>query len=255
MHPALEHSAHRPWPLPLERWRWRQSWLDLAFIHYRADADALRARLPDGLRLQEFDGSAWVGVVPFRMHGVVPRPLPVVAGMMSFPELNVRTYVEAEGRSGVWFFSLDTDSTIAVAGGRGVYRLPYFRARMSHCWKDGWVAFSGERIREPVRFTARYRGTGTEARAAAGTFEHWIAERYCLYSVGKSDGLNRVEVHHGPWPLQRAEILVEENDLLTAAGIEPLDPAPVCHFSKGVDVVSYSAKRVAGIGRKQEFVP
>jgi uncharacterized protein YqjF (DUF2071 family) len=255
MHPALKHTFHRPWPLPREGWKWRQSWLDLAFIHYRADAAAIRARLPTGLKLQEFDGSAWVGLVPFRMRGVMPRPLPVVSGRMAFPELNLRTYVEAEGKSGVWFFSLDADSAIAVAGGRSIYRLPYFRARMSHRWKDGWFEFSSKRVGEPARFAARYRGTGERSVAMAGTFEHWIAERYCLYSTGKSGGLKRVEVHHVPWPLQRAEVLIEENDLLTAAGIESLDSTPVCHFSKGVDVVSYSAKRVPDIRRSGEVGP
>jgi uncharacterized protein YqjF (DUF2071 family) len=172
--------------------------------------------------------------------------------MMSFPELNLRTYVEAGGKSGVWFFSLDAGNSIAVAGGRRFYRLPYFRARMSHRWNAGWVEFSSERSRGHVRFAARYRGIGERSFAVAGTFEHWIAERYCLYSVGKSDELNRVEVHHGPWPLQRADVLLDENDLLAATRIEKLDPTPVCHFSEGVDVVSYSANRVAESRRRQE---
>jgi uncharacterized protein len=126
---------------------------------------------------------------------------------------------------------------------------------MSHRLNGGWFEFSSERVGEPVRFTARYRGIGAESRAAAGTFEHWIAERYCLYSIGKSGGLNRVEVHHEPWPLQRGEVVIEENDLLTAAGIETLDPTFVCHFSEGVDVVSYSAQRIANSQRTQEAGP
>jgi uncharacterized protein YqjF (DUF2071 family) len=242
MHPALRETAHRPWPLPGESWRWRQSWLDLAFIHYRADTAKLRTKVPDGLKLQEFDGTAWVGLVPFRMHGVMRRPLTPIPGLLSFPELNLRTYVEIGGKAGVWFFSLDADSAIAVAGGRRIYRLPYFRARMSHRWNDGWVEFASERIESPVRFAARYRGIGEGTFAAAGSFEHWIAERYCLYSVGVSGELKRVEVHHPPWLLQRAEVTIEVNDMLSAAGVEILGGAPVCHFSRGVDVVSYAAK-------------
>lgn len=244
MHPALRETAHRPWPLPADGWRWRQSWLDLAFIHYRADAVKLKAKIPDGLKVQEFDGTAWIGLVPFRMHGVMRRPFPPVPGLLSFPELNLRTYVEVGGNAGVWFFSLDADSAIAVAGGRWIYRLPYFRARMSHGWSDGWIEFASERIGSPVRFAARYRGIGESSLAAAGSFEHWIAERYCLYSVGRSGELRRVEVHHPPWPLQRAEVLIEENGVLSAAGIAVLGSEPVCHFSRGVDVVSFAAKRV-----------
>src|SRR5262245_19320311 len=120
MHPALHVVEHRPWPLPQGEWKWRQSWLDLAFIHYRAEAMSIRAVLPAGIRLQEFDGTAWVGVVPFRMAGVMRRPLPDVPGFSSLHELNLRTYVEVGGKPGVWFFSLDADSSPLVFGGRRI---------------------------------------------------------------------------------------------------------------------------------------
>jgi uncharacterized protein len=93
MHPALRHTAHRPWPLPRRPWIWRQSWLDLLFMHYPADRAALLERLPPGVRLQEFDGVPWLGIVPFRMQDVMARMLPSFPPFVRFPELNVRTYV------------------------------------------------------------------------------------------------------------------------------------------------------------------
>src|SRR5690606_4642989 len=130
MHPPLASLDHRPWPLPTGDWKWRQSWLDLAFLHYRVDATELREKLPRGVHLQEFDGSAWVGLVPFRMAGVRRRLLPDLPPLDSFPELNLRTYVEAGGKPGVWFFSLDADCWPIVWGGRRIYDLPYSPARM-----------------------------------------------------------------------------------------------------------------------------
>jgi len=239
MHPAFQSIEHRPWPLPKSKWIWRQSWLDLAFVHYRIDAKQIKHRLPDGLKLQEFDGTAWVGLVPFRMAGVMRRPFPDLPPFTTFPELNLRTYVEKDGKPGVWFFSLDADCRPLVWGGRMLYHLPYFYARMSHCWADGWHQFQSRRPNDTARFKARYRPTGESLRVTIGSFEHWATERYCLYSHSAGHGLSRVDVHHVPWPLQRGEIEIEANEILTAAGLTPLPESPRCHYSSGVHVVSY----------------
>jgi uncharacterized protein YqjF (DUF2071 family) len=245
MHPSLKHVDHRPWPLPGQSWKWRQSWLDLAFIHYRVEAEKIRALLPSGVQLQEFDGTAWVGLVPFRMAGVMCRGLPDVPKFSAFPELNLRTYVEVGGKPGVWFFSLDADSWALVFGGRRFYNLPYFSAGMEHVFDDGWYSISSVRRSGDVRFAARYRPVSEVFYAEQGTFEHWASERYCLYSCSPKKGIARVEVHHAPWPLQRAEVIIEESGILSAAGFDPIEGDPVCHFSTGVHVVSFG-KEVVG---------
>ena len=243
MHPAFQSVAHRPWPLPTGEWKWRQSWLDLAFIHYRVDASSIRPLVPPGLQLQEFDGSAWVGLVPFRMAGVMRRPLPDLPFFSSFPELNLRTYVELEKKPGVWFFSLDADSWPIVLAGRRIYGLPYFSAIMQHRYENGWYRFSSQRRRGQAKFEARYRPLGETFFPSVGTFEHWVAERYCLYSGAGGREVSRVEVHHTPWPLQRAEIVVEQCSMLAAAGITALSDERVTHFSRGVHVVSFAPEK------------
>ena len=130
MHPSLRHTAHRPWPLPQAPWIWRQAWLDLGFLHFRMRPADLADRIPAGLRLETFDNSAWISVVPFRMADVMRRPLPSFPPFSSFPELNLRTYVTDGRKPGVWFFSLDADCRPVVWGGRHVYQLPYHLARM-----------------------------------------------------------------------------------------------------------------------------
>lgn len=237
MHPALQHTGHRPWPLPPMPWSWRQSWLDLAFIHHRVETAKLEPLLPADVELESFDGSAWIAVVPFRMAGVMRRPLPDLPFFSTFPELNVRTYVTVQGKRGVWFFSLDAASRAVVFGGRNFYNLPYHIARMQHRTMEDWHVFSSSRRSDETRFEARFRPLGDPFFAQQGTFEHWATERYCLYSYSLR-GLARVEVHHAPWPLQCAEIVAEGN-LLESLGIEVLPGEPVCHFSTGVHVVSY----------------
>lgn len=243
MHPALELIDHRPWPMPASGWRWRQSWLELAFIHYRAEARELQSKLPEGVRLQEFDGSGWVGVVPFRMAGVRPRGVPEWLGLGTFPELNVRTYVEVDGKPGVWFFSLEAQSRLLVGAGRRLYGLPYHYADMALGYDGGWTTLESRRRDGGVAFRGRYRPKGDAYRAAAGSFDHWATERYCLYSRGPNGATIRVEVHHVPWPLQRAEVQIVRSDLLRAAGVTVRDEPPVCHFSKGVEALSFDAER------------
>ncbi len=97
VHPAFAQTDHRPWPVPDRPWAWRQSWLDLAFIHFEANPAELRRRIPGGLELELFEGRAWVGIVPFRMEGVTKRGWPAPASICDFPEINVRTYV-TDGR-------------------------------------------------------------------------------------------------------------------------------------------------------------
>ncbi len=240
----LNEVAHRPWPRPARPWSWRQSWLDLAFLHYRVEARELRRRIPESLRLDEFAGTAWVSLVPFRMSGVARRPWPVLPGFGSFPELNLRTYVEAEGKPGVWFFSLDAASWPIVLGGRLLYGLPYYRARMSLSVGDGEYRIDSVRRDGRARFAARYRPRGPVFHARPGSFEHWVAERYCLYARARDGSLGRVEVHHAAWPLQQVEVEVEHDSLLPGSGLGVGGEPEVSHFSRGVDVVSYALERV-----------
>ena len=100
-------------------------------MHWRVPEEVLRPLIPQALRLDSFDGSAWLGVVPFRMESVRPRFLPAVPWLSSFPELNLRTYVTHENKPGLWFFSLDAHNPVAVRLARATFGLPYFVAKMS----------------------------------------------------------------------------------------------------------------------------
>jgi uncharacterized protein YqjF (DUF2071 family) len=167
-HPALAHVAHRPWPLPVRAWTWRQSWCDLLFAHWAVAPAALARFVPPGLALQTFDGAAWIGVVPFRMEGVMRRPLPDLPGASAFPELNVRTYVEAGGKPGVLFLSLDATNLLAVCAARALFALPYWWAHM-RCARDGeGFAYRHARRRSVAAFDARYAPTGPAQPAAHG---------------------------------------------------------------------------------------
>src|SRR6478609_5894643 len=160
-HDIVARVSHRPWALPPRPWLMTMSWHDLLFAHYRVAPARLQSLVPKALELDTFEGDAWLAVVPFRMTHVGPRWLNRVPWVSAFAELNVRTYVRAGGKRGVWFFSLDAANPLAVEVARRGFHLRYLHARM-RCTRDahGWVHYESarsDRRGEPAEFTGRYR--------------------------------------------------------------------------------------------------
>lgn len=179
------------------------------------------------------------------MAGVMRRPFPDVPGISAFPELNVRTYVEAQGKPGVWFLSLDAGNALAAWGGRTWFELPYYHANMQLTEREGWIHYQSSRRESPSAILrANYRSLSDPCTTRSGSFEYWLTERYCLYSFGPRRGLRRVEVHHHPWPLCAAEVQLHSNTMLEVHGLTPLRPEPICHFARQLDVVVFPDERV-----------
>jgi uncharacterized protein YqjF (DUF2071 family) len=243
MHPALSEVDHRPWPMPTRPWTWRQSWCDLLFAHWPVPAAELRPLIPAELALDPREGTCWLGVVPFRMAGVMRRPLPDLPGISAFPELNVRTYVVHEDKPGVWFLSLDATNALAVWAARRFFYLPYFRARMTLAPTPDGFRYTSERV--GARFEASYRPSSGIFRAKPGSLEHWLTERYCLYARAPDGSLWRNEVQHHPWPLQLAEATIERNTMADSHGLRLTEPPTLLHFAKRIDVVVWDGERVA----------
>lgn len=240
-------TAHRPWPLPQGSWMMAQQWRDLLFAHWPVDKAAIQAVLPSGLVVDTYQGQAWISVVPFRMSGVRPRFLPPVPWLSAFPELNVRTYVVAGGKPGVWFFSLDAGNPIAVALARRFFHLPYFRATMTCQNQDDWVDYTCQRTHAgapAAKFVARYGPAGAVASAEEDSLTQWLVERYCLYAADGRGRLYRAEIHHAPWPVQPAWAEIRENSMVRAAGIPVLASEPLLHFARRLDVVVWPLRRL-----------
>lgn len=204
--------------------RWRQA----TFLHWRYPAEVVQALLPAGLRVETFDGTAWVGLIPFVMEVRVPW-------LGRFPETNVRTYVRGpDGRTGIWFFSLDAARLAAVAGGRAGFGLPYH-----------WAAMRVDEDGADLRYRSRRRG-GTHATNHAlvrvgapltepGPLAEFLTARLRLYAV-MAGRLVAANARHGPWPLRAAEVPDLHDELVPAAGLPAPDTPPLVHASPGVEV-------------------
>jgi len=238
-----EDVRHRPWPLPDAPWIMTQTWHDLLFAHWPVAVAALRDVIPPALELDLFDRQGWLGVVPFHMTNVAPRGVPALPWVSAFPELNVRTYVRAYGKPGVYFFSLDATSPLAVAVARAVFRLPYFQASIDVDVDAAGIRYHCRRTARgaaPAEFRARYRPAGPAHAAAPGSLEYFLTERYCLYTVDGRARVRRLEIHHLPWALQQAEADIEANTMAGAAGIRLASTAPLLHFARRQDTIAWA---------------
>ena len=224
-----------------------QRWSQLLFAHWPVPVDLLRPYLPPRLTLDTFEGQAWLGVVPFTMSHIRPLGLPTVPGLSALHELNVRTYATLDGVPGVWFLSLDATSALAVWAARTAFHLPYLRCRMTLEEQAGVFTAAAERTHRgaaPASFRASWEAAGPPLPPSRpGTLEHFLTERYHLYTAGPDArptrlgaGLWRGTLAHAPWQLRPARLLDWASNLVESHGLPtPVGP-PLLHLAETVDV-------------------
>ncbi len=200
-----------------------QSWLNVTFLHWPADPADVARVLPPGIRPDTVDGVTYVGLVAFRLHRSGWLGLPPVPYLGSFPETNVRLYtVDAHGRRGVVFCSLDASRLLPVAVGRIGFGLPYMWSRMTVGTRGDTLTYTSTR-RWPGPRGARSRiSVRVGAPVAEPTeLEHFLTARWGLHStlLGRPVFVPNT---HPRWPLHRAELIACDEDLVAAAGL----PAP-----------------------------
>ncbi len=227
-------------------WVMTQRWNDLLFLHYQIAPEKLRDVVPQVLTLDTYQRGAWVSVTPFWLNHLRPPGIPSLPFVSQFAEINVRTYVTFGGKPGVFFFSLDASHLSAVWGARVFYRLPYWHAAMKVKGRGGpKIDYRTKRTHgpQPAELRANYVPVGQPAHAYAGSLEHFLTERYCLYAATRKR-LYRAEIHHLPWSLQAAAVELELNTMAQTAGIE-LPAAPdLVHFSRSLKVLVWAPERL-----------
>jgi uncharacterized protein YqjF (DUF2071 family) len=227
-----------------------QNWRNLSFIHWRVAAEHLQSLVPPSLSIQQFDGSAWLGIVPFAMERVRPWWSPAVSGVSWFLETNVRTYVvDPHGVTGVWFFSLDANNRAAVYLARSFWHLPYkygdLVLQASSCEQSSGlqqsICYTGDRRDAPV---AEYRietsvvNSEKPTLAEPGSLDHFLLERYVLFAQRRNGDILTAQVHHSPYPMLPVARCNITQSLTTAMGcsIPKLSVPDHVAFSPGVDV-------------------
>ena len=219
----------------------RQSWRNLLFVHWRVAPANLQLLLPDGMKIETFDGSAWLGLVPFSMERVRPWWSPPVPGISWFLETNVRTYVrDASGQTGVWFLSLDANHRLAVTIARSFWHLNYIYASLEMKVEGDRVTYSGTRGQKPGQYSisANIDSSSVSATAATGTLDEFLLERYHLFAQRPDGRFLLGQVHHEPYKFQQVVNSSISQSMTTAQGCPIMlgDPPDHIVYSKGVDV-------------------
>ncbi len=223
-----------------------QDWGKLLFMHWRVDEAVIRALIPEALTVDTHEGSAWIATTPFTMWGIraFPPLLPALPGLSAMHELNVRTYVYYEDVPGVWFFSLDANSRTAVLGARNFFYLPYHYAEID-------LEQTGRRIDyalsadedPPIVFDASWNIGDPLKESQPGSLEFFLTERYALYTES-NEQLYRAQIHHQPWPLQTAELIKFNTNILEANGLPQPTEDPLVHYAEEVNVDIWPLERV-----------
>jgi uncharacterized protein YqjF (DUF2071 family) len=242
----LEQTKHRPYPLPSKAWIMTQTWNRLLFAHWPVPISLLKKYVPSALPIDTFDGTAWIGVIPFEISHLRARGLPPIPYTSYFPEINVRTYVVKDDKPGVFFFSLDATNPLAVAAARVFFHLPYYKAKIKAAEQQRSVHYSIHRIHKnapPAAFSAQYRPISPIFQASKGSLDDWLTARYCLYSYYKNQ-LYRGEIHHAPWPLQQAEAEISNNEMHPILSAIILQSQPTLHYVDQIKALFWLLEKI-----------
>lgn len=222
-------------PEPVTRAVMVQQWQDLTYIHWRYDPDEVKALLPAGVEVDTFDGSAWVGLIPFSMRNIGLPRLPAVPYFGSFPEVNVRTYVRCNGIPGVWFFSLDVNRFLPALVARTTYFLPYCWGTAHNTLRDNTIDCEVTR-RWPSGASTKLRVQIGEQIAEPDDLSVFLSARWGLYSRGFRKAVRYAPVDHEKWPLYSAKLISLNDTLVLASGLSAPKGDPHVMFSPGVSV-------------------
>jgi uncharacterized protein YqjF (DUF2071 family) len=235
-------ARHRPKAQPVMH----QTWGKLLFMHWRINENLLRPHVPDSLEIDTYGDSAWIAITPFTMWDVraVPPYAPPIPGLSSMHELNVRTYVHHNGVPGVWFFSLDTNSSAAVLAARTFFYLPYYNAEIELKQRGKRIHYILSREDDPpAEFDATWIVGDPLPQSQPGSKEFFLTERYMLYTEDQGQ-LYRARIYHDPWPLQQAELTKFGSSMLEANQLTQPKTQPIVHYAEEIEVEIWFLEKV-----------
>ncbi len=227
----LQQTSHRPWEIRNHPWKYYQEWNDAVFLHWKIEAEELRKWVPDKLEIESSGGSAWVSLVAFNMEKIRPRILPSFSPISYFHEINIRTYVKLNGKTGVYFLSIEGGKWLSCKIARQLSELPYLYSKM----KRSEGIYTSENNAKKSNLNLEFK-VGKKLASKSET-DLFLTERYALFQdVGNR--LNEFEIHHLEWPIFDVEINSSNINFPQFPGFFQTQPDWV-HYSPGVQVIAW----------------
>ncbi|MBM9548644.1 DUF2071 domain-containing protein [Leptospira sp. 201903074] len=227
----LSSTAHRPWPIPNQKWFWYQEWNDVIFLHYPIEEKIVRDLVPRSLELDSFDGSFWISVVAFSMNEIHTRHTFPLQYFSNFHEVNLRTYVKNNNKPGVFFLSIEAEKWIPTLIANLLSGLPYQHSKITRA--SNTYSLNGKRGKVEIKYNV------TNPQNKPERIDLWLTERYCLYKGTKEDSIP-LEIHHKPWELYGIDIRSLDIEYKQFDCIVDFQHPILCHYSPGVKVVAWN---------------
>ncbi|MCD8443407.1 YqjF family protein [Tenacibaculum finnmarkense] len=227
----LNSTAHRPWEMPADTWKFYQEWNNAIFLHWQVELSELRKFVPEELEIDLFEGKAWVSVVAFTMEKIRPKNLPSFAPISNFDEINIRTYVKSNNKTGVYFLSIEGGKKIACKIAKGISELPYRFSKINRSKNRYQSSNSTFNDHLNIEFTI------SEKLTEKSILDNWLTERYALFQDTEKS-INEFEIHHLEWPINNIEIKKITVDYPKFSKLLNKEPNKV-QYSKGVKVVAW----------------
>lgn len=232
----INNTAHRPWKVPTENWRFYQEWNNAIFLHWKVDEKELIKFVPDTLQIDLFEGNPWISLVAFSMEKIRPKYLPSFKPISNFGEINIRTYIKSNHKTGVYFLSIEGGNKTSCKIAKGISELPYRYSKMNRTSH----AFTSKNLPFDDSFRIEYK-IGDELNTKTN-LDSWLTERYALFQ-DSGDVINEFEIHHMEWPIEELEIKELRVDYSRFSKLISKSPDKG-HYSKGVQVIAWGKNTI-----------
>lgn len=233
----LSDDRHRPYPIPNKKYKYYQEWNKAIFLHWKVDYDQLRPLVPSAFNLDNFNGDYYISIVAFTMEKIRPKSLPSVSFLSNFHEVNVRTYVENEGKKGVYFLNIEAEKLLACIIAKQLSGLPYQKANILRDKNKFYSQLDTKNFKLSIDFKIEENLTEKSA------LDLWLTERYCLYINTKNRNY-RYDIHHKEWEINNIELFnLETKYQLGSINLQQRKP-DITHYSKGVQVIAWEKTRL-----------
>ena len=237
----ISRIEDRSIPLPEIPWIMYQGWENVLFLSWPIPVERIRPLVPSKMEIDTYEGQAWLSLLPMRMVDLHLRDLPPFPGTSTFPEINLRTYVRVKDQPGIFFFSIDAAAHLGAWTARHLFHLPYLYATMKLRRQANGFHIKSHRAASEIApaadFVASYQPTGETFLPEPGSLEHFLVERYTLFSESPLGILYQGDSYHPLWELQPVEVKIKTNTILQAAGIELPNTDPLSHYSPGTQSI------------------
>lgn len=232
----LKTTNHRPWQIPTENWSFYQEWNNAVFLHWQVELAELEKYIPKGLEIDLFEGKPWVSIVAFTMEKIRPRNLPPFPPISNFDEINIRTYVKANNKSGVYFLSIEGGTNISCIIAKKISELPYRFSEIKRT--KGKYSSSNSEFNDTLNINYKVKNRIN----IKSKLDKWLTERYALFQ-DTSEAINEFEIHHLEWSIN--EIEIKELDYNYKRFNELIKNKPhKIQYSKGVKVIAWQKNKL-----------